>query len=108
MTTAFFKIILTRNRRRIWTECGRFTCAFSRKNFIKSRFLKHRQAVFKCGETSLTIDYQLNPRIELTDETVRQKIADIREKGVAVAKSPLANFDEFHPLCSLISLSRPR
>lgn len=36
----------------------------------------HRQAVLKCGETSLKIDYQLNPRVELTDETILQKVAE--------------------------------
>jgi hypothetical protein len=40
----------------------------------------NRQAVFKCGENSVTIDYQLNPRIELTDEIVQQKVADLRKK----------------------------
>lgn len=43
------------------------------------KFANH-QAVFKCGENLLTIDYQLNPRIELTDETIRQKVADLRKK----------------------------
>jgi hypothetical protein len=40
----------------------------------------HRQAVYQCGESWLKIDYQLNPRIELTDETIRQKVADLRKK----------------------------
>lgn len=40
----------------------------------------HRQAVLKCGETSLAIDYQLNPRIELTNETIRKKVDEANKK----------------------------
>lgn len=40
----------------------------------------NRQAVFKCGENSLTIDYQLNPRIELTKETVKKQVDEINKK----------------------------
>jgi len=36
----------------------------------------HRQAVLKCGESSLKIDYQLNPRLELTNEIILQKVAE--------------------------------
>ena len=36
----------------------------------------HRQALLSCDEHSLKIDYQLNPRIELTDETVLKKVTD--------------------------------
>jgi hypothetical protein len=36
----------------------------------------HRQAVFKCGGNSLKIDYQLNPRIELTDEIRLKKVTE--------------------------------
>ncbi len=36
----------------------------------------HRQAVLKCGEISLKVDYQLNPRIELTDETILKKVTE--------------------------------
>ncbi len=39
----------------------------------------HRQAVRKCGEISLKADYQLNPRIELTNETVREKVAETNQ-----------------------------
>lgn len=42
--------------------------------------ITHRQAVLKCGENSLKIDYQLNPRIELTQDTVLQKVAQINKK----------------------------
>lgn len=40
----------------------------------------NRQAVLKCSESSLTADYQLNPRIELTNETVRTKVDEINKK----------------------------
>ncbi|MEK7725297.1 MAG: hypothetical protein AAB336_13165, partial [Acidobacteriota bacterium] len=40
----------------------------------------HRQAVLKCGETSLTADYQLNPRIELTNETIKKQVDEINKK----------------------------
>lgn len=41
----------------------------------------NRQAVLNCGETSLTADYQLNPRIELTNETIRKRIAELNKKN---------------------------
>lgn len=42
--------------------------------------IAHRQAVFNCGETSLEIDYQLNPRVELTNETIVKQVAEINKK----------------------------
>jgi hypothetical protein len=41
----------------------------------------NRQGVLNCGETSLTADYQLNPRIELTNETIRKQIAELNKKS---------------------------
>ena len=38
----------------------------------------NKQAVLKCGEASLKIDYQLNPRIELTDETAKQEVDKLK------------------------------
>ena len=40
----------------------------------------NRQAVLKCAERSLIADYQLNPRIELTDEAIRKKVDEINKK----------------------------
>lgn len=40
----------------------------------------HRQAVYKCAEKSLTIDYQLNPRVELTNEIVKKQVDEINKK----------------------------
>lgn len=42
--------------------------------------IKNGRAEIQCGEISLVADVILNPRIELTDETVRAAIADAREK----------------------------
>jgi len=39
----------------------------------------HRQAVRKCGEISFKADYQLNPRIELTNEAIREKVAQTNQ-----------------------------
>ena len=41
---------------------------------------KNNRVEIKCGETSLAADNVLNPRIELTDETVRAEIERQREK----------------------------
>lgn len=41
---------------------------------------KDNRAEIICGETSLVADNVLNPRIELTDETVRAAIEELREK----------------------------
>jgi len=41
---------------------------------------KNNSAKIKCGEISLAADYVLNPRIELTDETVLVQIEALREK----------------------------
>lgn len=42
--------------------------------------IKNGQAEILCGETSLVADDVLNPRIELTDETIRAKIVEIRKQ----------------------------
>lgn len=40
----------------------------------------NKQGVFRCGETSITADYQLNPRIELTNDTIKKQIDEINKK----------------------------
>lgn len=40
----------------------------------------HRQSVFRCGEVSITADYQLNPRIELTNEPIKKQVDEINKK----------------------------
>ena len=47
---------------------------------VSSWEIKNNLARTTCGETSLVADNVLNPRIELTDETVRAKIIELREK----------------------------
>lgn len=47
----------------------------------------HRQAVLKCAERLLLADYQLNPRIELTNETVRLKVAEAGKTEKEKAKT---------------------
>ncbi|MCY7374438.1 MAG: hypothetical protein LH472_00490 [Pyrinomonadaceae bacterium] len=42
--------------------------------------IKNNRAETKCGEISLVADYVLNPRIELTDETIRAAIGEARAK----------------------------
>lgn len=42
--------------------------------------IKSNSAEIKCGEISLVTDYILNPRIELTDETIRAAIESLRKK----------------------------
>ena len=42
--------------------------------------IENNRAEIVCGETSLVADYILNPRIELTDETVRVEVEATREK----------------------------
>lgn len=42
--------------------------------------IAHRQAVFKCGDVSLEIDYQLNPRVELTNEPIQKQVDEINKK----------------------------
>lgn len=39
----------------------------------------HRQATLKCGETTLKADFQLNPRIELTDEVILEKVTELQK-----------------------------
>jgi len=53
----------------------------SQLNFPNSDWkIENNRAEKICGETSLVADNVLNPRIELTDETVRAKIKEAREK----------------------------
>lgn len=42
--------------------------------------IKNNFARIECGAISLAADNVLNPRIELTDETVRARIEELREK----------------------------
>ena len=42
--------------------------------------IENNRAEIVCGETSLVADYILNPRIELTNETVRAEVEATREK----------------------------
>lgn len=42
--------------------------------------IEYDRAEILCGEISLITDYILNPRIELTDETIRAQIEKAREK----------------------------
>ncbi len=42
--------------------------------------IKNNLAEIRCGEISLVTDYILNPRIELTDETIRAKVYSGAEK----------------------------
>jgi hypothetical protein len=53
----------------------------SQLNFPNSDWkIENNRAEKICGETSLVADNILNPRIELTNETVRAKIKEAREK----------------------------
>jgi len=42
--------------------------------------IKNNRAEINCGETSLVADNILNPRIELTNETIRAKVKELREE----------------------------
>jgi len=42
--------------------------------------IKNNRIEIKCGEISLVADNILNPRVELTDETVRLQVEAAREK----------------------------
>lgn len=53
----------------------------SQLNFPTSDWkIENNRAEIICGETSLVADNILNPRIELTDETVRANIKQLRKK----------------------------
>jgi hypothetical protein len=53
----------------------------SQLNFSVSDWkMKNNRAEIVCGETSIVADNVLNPRIELTDEIVRARIKELREK----------------------------
>ena len=49
-------------------------------NFPASEWIyENKKAVIRCGETTLATDYVLNPRIELTDETILAKVNEMNE-----------------------------
>lgn len=53
----------------------------SQLNFPTSNWkIENNRAEIICGEISLVADNILNPRVELTDETVRAKVKEAREK----------------------------
>ena len=53
----------------------------SQSNFpISDWKIKNNRAAINCGEISLAADNILNPRIELTNETIRAKVKESREK----------------------------
>ncbi len=41
---------------------------------------ENNRAEIRCGETSLVADNILNPRVELTDQTIRARIEELRKK----------------------------
>lgn len=50
-------------------------------NFFAAQWkIEYRRAEIRCGNLSLFADNVLNPRIELTDETIRAKIEESRKK----------------------------
>jgi len=53
----------------------------SQLNFSVSNWqIENNRSAINCGAITLVADNILNPRIELTDETVRAKIEELREK----------------------------
>ena len=53
----------------------------SQLNFSASDWqIKNNRAAIYCGEISLVTDNILNPRLELTNETIRAQVKELREK----------------------------
>jgi hypothetical protein len=64
-----------------WQTLENFTGDFSAKTNLPAWKIENGKAQVICGEISIVADRVLNPRIELTNETIRAQIDESREKA---------------------------
>ncbi len=61
-----------------WQTLENFTGNFSARTNLPAWKIENGRAEITCGEISIVADRVLNPRIELTDETIRARVEEIR------------------------------
>lgn len=61
-----------------WQTLENFTGNFLAQTNLPAWKIENGKAEIICGELSIVADRVLNPRIELTDETIRARVEEIR------------------------------
>jgi len=75
-----YQIEIFYENRSDWQTLENFTYAFSAKTNLPAWKIEKGKAEIICGEFSIVADQILNPRIELTNETIRAQVEEIRER----------------------------
>ncbi len=75
-----YQIEIFYENRSDWQTLENFTGDFSAKANLPAWKIENGKAEIICGGFSIVADRILNPRIELTDETIRAQIDESREK----------------------------
>ncbi len=75
-----YQIEIFYENRTDWQTLENFTGVFSAKTNLPAWKIENGKARIDCSEFSIVADRLLNPRIELTDETIRAQVEAIREK----------------------------
>jgi hypothetical protein len=75
-----YQIEIFYENRNDWQTLENFTADFSAKTNLPVWNIENGKAKIDCSIFSIVADRLLNPRIELTDETVRAQVEAIREK----------------------------
>jgi hypothetical protein len=75
-----YQIEIFYENRSDWQTLENFTNAFPIMTDLPAWKIENGKAKIICGEFSIVADRILNPRIELTNETIRARIDESREK----------------------------
>jgi len=75
-----YQIEIFYENRSQWQTLENFTDAFSAKTNLTAWKIENGKAKIICGEFSIVADRVLNPRIELTNETIRAQVEEIRDR----------------------------
>ncbi len=75
-----YQIEIFYENRSDWQTLENFVGDFSAKTNSPAWKIEKGRAEINCGEFSIVADKVLNPRIELTNETIRARVEEIRER----------------------------
>jgi hypothetical protein len=75
-----YQIEIFYENRSNWQTLENFTGDFSAKTNLSAWKIENGKAELICGVFSIVADRLLNPRIELTNETIRAQVEEIRER----------------------------
>jgi len=75
-----YQIEIFYENRSDWQTLENFIGDFSARTNLTAMKIENDKAEINCGEFSIAADKVLNPRIELTNETIRAQVEEIRER----------------------------